>query len=94
MAMLVLLVPASETDPSLQPAAVSELARLGVTGIDLVRDQQTVGLVLEGWAFDPSRSADAVLAAVGCRRSRARTLQPLLHLAVSALAIPGPGGAS
>jgi hypothetical protein len=94
MAMLVLLVPASETDPSLQPAAVSELARLSVTGIDLVRDQQTVGLVLEGWAFDPSRSADAVLAAVGCRRSRARTLQPLLHLAVSALAIPGPGGAS
>src|SRR5215212_3907564 len=72
MAMLVLLVPASETDPSLQPAAVSELARLGVTDIDLVRDQQTVGLVLAGWAFDPSRSADAVFAVVGCRRSRAR----------------------
>ena len=89
MAMLVLLVPASETDSSLQPAAVSELARQGVTDIDLVRDEQTVGLVLAGWAFDPSRSADAVLAAVGCRRSRARTLQPLLHVAVSALAIRG-----
>lgn len=94
MAILVVLVPASETEPSLQPAAVSELAQLGVTGIELVRDEQTVGLVLEGWAFDPSRSADAVLAAVGFRRSRARTLRPLLHVAVSALAVPGTGEAS
>jgi hypothetical protein len=94
MPMLVVLVPASGTEPSLQPATVSELTRLGVTGVDLVRDEQTVGLVLEGWAFDPSRSADAALAAVGCRRSRARTLQPLLHVAVSALPIPGTGGAS
>lgn len=89
MAMLVVLVPASKTEPSLQPAAVSELARLGVTSVDVVRDERIVGLVVEGWAFDPGRSADAVLAAVGFGRSQAQALQPLLHVAVSAPAVHG-----
>jgi hypothetical protein len=92
--MLVVLVPALATEPSLQRAAVSELARLGVTSVDLVRDERTIGLVVEGWAFDPGRSADEVLAAVGCRISRAQALQPLLHVAVSAASVPGTGGAS
>jgi hypothetical protein len=92
--MLVVLVPASKPEPSLQPAAVCELVRLGVTSVDLVRDERVVGLVVEGWAFDPSRSADAVLAAVGCPRSQAQALQPLLHVAVSAAGAPGTSGAS
>ena len=87
MAILVVLAPASDAEPSLRPAAVSELARLGVTGVDVVRDDGTVGLVIEGWAFDPGRPTQAVLAALGCDSSRARTLQPLLHVAVS----PGTG---
>ncbi len=94
MGMLVVLVPALTTEPSLQPAAVSELARLGVTSVDLVRDERTIGLVVEGWAFDPGRSADEVLAAVGCRPSQAQALQPLLHVAVSAAPVPGTAAAS
>jgi hypothetical protein len=89
VAMLVVLVPASKREPSLQPAAVSELARLGVTSVDLLRDERIMGLVLEGWAFDPSRSADAVIAAVGCRRAQAQVLKPLLHVTVSAAAVAG-----
>ena len=89
MAMLVVLVPASKEEPSLQPAAVSELARLGVTSVDLLRDERSMGLVVEGWAFDPSRSADAVLAAVGCRCAQVQALQPLLHVALSAAAAEG-----
>jgi len=85
---MVVLVPSSDAEPSLQPATASELARLGVTTVAVLRDERTLGLVIEGWAFDPSRSAQAVVAAVAGRTSRARTLQPLMELAVSA----APGG--
>jgi len=88
VAMMVVLVPSSDAEPSLQPATASELARLGVTTVAVLRDERTLGLVIEGWAFDPSRSAQAVVAAVAGRTSRARTLQPLMELAVSA----APGG--
>jgi hypothetical protein len=49
--MMVVLVPASDAEPSLQPATMSELARLGVTSVAVLRDARTVGLVVEGWAF-------------------------------------------
>lgn len=80
---MVVLVPASDTEPSLQPATMSELARLGVTSVAVLRDARTVGLVVEGWAFDPSRSAKAVVAAVAGRTADARTLHPLAEMAVS-----------
>jgi hypothetical protein len=86
VAILVVLLPASEREPLLQPAAVSELARPGVTSVSLVRDERTFGLVVEGWAFDPSSSAEAVVAAIARPSSQARTLQPLLHMAVSTAA--------
>jgi hypothetical protein len=86
VAIVVVLLPASENEPSLQPAAVSELGRLGVTSVSLARDDRTLALVVEGWAFDPGRSAEAVVAAVAGPRSGARTLHPLLHMAVATAA--------
>ena len=86
MAMLVVLIPASEAEPSLQPTALSKLARVGVTSVAVVCDDVTLALVVEGWAFDPSRSAEAVLRAVGARAPHARTLYPVMHTAVSAAA--------
>lgn len=94
MAMIVVLVPASDAEPSLQPGAVSELARLGVTSVAVVRDDRTLALVLEGWAFDPRRSAEAVVVAVAGRASRARTLHPLAEMAVSAARSPLGGEGS
>jgi hypothetical protein len=88
VAMIVVLVPVSEAAPSLQPGAVSELARLGVTSVAVVRDDRTLGLVVEGWAFDPSRSAEAVVTAVAGRTSGARTLHPLAEMAVSTARSP------
>jgi hypothetical protein len=82
VATAVVLLQASQEEPSLNPAAVTALARLGVTGIAVVRDARMLGLVLEGWAFDPRRSAEAVVEALG-PRLRARTLYPLLDMAVS-----------
>ncbi len=83
MAMIVVLVPTSEAEPSLRPAVVSKLARLGVTSVAMLRDERTLGLVVEGWAFDPSRSAQAVIEAIAGRASGARTLLPLAEMAVS-----------
>lgn len=91
MAMIVVLIPTSEAEPTLQPEAVSELARLGITSLAVVRDDRTLGLVLEGWAFDPSRSTEAVLAAVSSPGSRARTLHPLYQMAVSTAPIASGG---
>jgi hypothetical protein len=82
MATAVVLLAASQDESSLPPAAVTALAELGVTGISVVRDDRTLGLVLEGWAFDPRRSGEAVLAALGRTRLGARTLYPLLEASV------------
>ena len=89
MATIVVLVPSSDAEPSLPPGAVSELARLAVTSVAVVRDERTLGLVVEGWAFDPGRSAEAVVAAVAGDSSGARTLHPLAELAVSTAALQG-----
>lgn len=92
MATAVVLLPASasQEEPSLQPAMVTALARLGVTGIAVVRDDRTLGIVVEGWAFDPVRSAETLVEALGAQDG-ARTLYPLLELAVSPAA-PRTGG--
>ncbi len=92
--MMVVLLPASETEPSIQPAAVTELARLGISSIVLVADERTVGLVLEGWAFDPRSSADAAVAAFADSGSPVRTLHPIAEMAVSNIPLSGGGGKS
>jgi hypothetical protein len=84
MAMVVVVLPASEAQPALQAAAVSELAGLGITNVALVRDESLLGLVLEGWAFDPERAPEAVEAVVVDPDASVRTLQPLLQIGVSA----------
>jgi hypothetical protein len=81
--MVVVLFPISNEEPALQPGALAALARLGITSVSLLRDEQTAGLVLEGWAFDPVRAEEAVRAAAGAREG-IRTLEPLAHMAVSA----------
>jgi hypothetical protein len=83
VAMAVVLFPISSEVPALRPAALDALARLGVTSVALVRDEETAGLVLEGWAFDPGRANEAA-SAVTSRCNEARTLQPLVQMAVSA----------
>lgn len=82
MAMMVLLLAGADGDFCLRQELVSELARLGVTNLALVRDEQTLGIVLEGWLFDPDRSAGAAAEALGAA-SGVRALHPVMHLAVS-----------
>lgn len=88
MAMMVVLLDEANGEFSLRQDLVDKLARLGVTSLALVRDEQTVGIVLEGWLLDPARSAGEVADVFGTT-SGARTLHPLLHLAVSTAAHEG-----
>ena len=81
MAMMVVLLDEANGEFSLRQDLVDKLARLGVTSVALVRDERTVGIVLEGWLLDPARSAGEVGEAFGTA-SEARTLHPVLHLAV------------
>jgi hypothetical protein len=80
--MVLVLFPVSDEEPALQPAALAALARLGVTSVSLLRDEQTAGLVLEGWALDPARAGEAARAVAGAREGF-RTLQALVQMAVS-----------
>jgi hypothetical protein len=88
--MLVVLLEEEGREPALSQHVLGELARLGITSVSLLSDKRTVGLVLEGWAFDPARSADAARAAVAGGHTSARTLHPLVQMAVSAA--PAYGG--
>lgn len=88
--MLVLLLEEKGREPALSQRVLGELARLGVTSVSLLRDEGMVGLVLEGWAFDPARSADAARAAVAGAETGARMLHPLVQMAVSTA--PASGG--
>lgn len=88
MAMTVVLLNETNGEFCLRREFVDTLARLGVTSVALVRDEGTVGIVLEGWLFDPARSADAVAEAFGAA-PRARTLHPVLQLAVSTATYEG-----
>jgi hypothetical protein len=84
--MAVVLFPVWNEVSALQPAALRALARLGVTSVSLVGDDDTTGLVFEGWAFDPARADEAASAVTGTPDG-ARTLRPLAHMAVSSGAV-------
>ncbi len=81
MAMLLLLLPAVRTKVSLGPESASRLGALGVTHASLFRNDDTIGVVLDGWAFDPAVSAGA--AADVLAEGGARMLQPLAQLSLA-----------
>jgi len=86
--MLVVLLDDPTGEFSLSQDLVTSLAQLGISNAALVRDEQTAGIVLEGWLFDPARSAGAAAAALGAE-STVRVLLPVLQLAVSTAAHEG-----
>jgi hypothetical protein len=69
-------------------AEAARLAELGVTNVSLLRDADTVAIVLEGWAFDPARSARTAAEALG-DAAVCRVLQPALEMAVSHASMTG-----
>jgi hypothetical protein len=58
VAMLVAGPEAAE--PVVGPDAAERLARLGITRVALLGDPSGIGVVMEGWAFDPAHVNEAV----------------------------------
>lgn len=85
MATMVVLVDGEAASVSLDVRMAAELTRLGVTSLSLVGDERTVGVVLEGWAFDPVSSGAAAVSALQADAARAQTLLPVGELALAAL---------
>ncbi len=81
MAKVLMLWPAN-ADLRIGSGQASELAALGVTSLVLLRDAESVGVVLDGWAFDPARSARAAAAVLGASQL-CRTLLSVLEIGVT-----------
>ena len=75
--------------PVVGPKAVSRLAELGITRVSLLGDQTGIGVVLEGWAFDPARVNEAVREVFPDRSWAVRVFREIEHVAVSASAAEG-----
>jgi hypothetical protein len=83
VATMVVLVETETPSVSLDADALVRLGRLGVTNLALVRDERVVGIVLEGWAFEPAASSSAAVAALAGDDGGARALCPVGQVAVS-----------
>lgn len=86
MAKVLILWPA-DAAVRIGSAEASRLASLGVSTIALLRDADTVGIVLDGWAFDPVQSARAAAAALS--ESECRVLLPALEVDVASAPLTG-----
>lgn len=62
MAIAMLVAGPDAAEPIVGPEVAERLAQLGISRISLLADHTGVGVVLEGWAFDPAQIDDAVRA--------------------------------
>ena len=60
------------------------LADLGVTRLAVLQDEEGIALALEGWAFDPVRSAHRVLEVIAPDAEGTRIFQQVAEVAVAA----------
>jgi hypothetical protein len=79
----VLMLLSATADLRIGAAVVSRLSALGVTSVALLRDDESVGVLLDGWSFDPGRSAAAAAAVLGAEPD-SRILFPMLEVGVEA----------
>lgn len=82
MAIVVLLKDGEDPAVVLSSLASARLAALGVTSVSVVRDRRSVGVILEGWAFDPATAPAAADELFGSVGRPVRTLREVIHVAV------------
>jgi hypothetical protein len=83
MAKMVVLNDAASEAGVVDAATAGALARLGVTSVTVLGDEDSIAVVLEGWAFDPAVAGTEAAAIVTGGRGHVRILRPLLQAAVS-----------
>ena len=84
MAVAMLVGGREAGQPVVGPAAAAALAALGITRVSLLADPTGIGVVLEGWAFDPARIDAAVRAVFPDMGAAVRVFREIEHVAVSA----------
>lgn len=70
-------------EPVVGPEAAERLAFLGVTRVSLLADRSAIGVVLEGWAFDPADIDEAVRAMFPGGGKSVRVFHEIENVAVS-----------
>ena len=84
MGVAMLVGDAEAGQPVVGPAAAEALAALGITRVSLLADPTGIGVVLEGWAFDPARIDAAVRAVFPDMSAAVRVFHEIEHVAVAA----------
>ncbi len=82
MAIVLLLLDGTDAPFALAAKAGRELARLGVTRVAVMQHGATLGVLLEGWAFD-SASTPRAIDALDVLRTEPKVLLPVLDVSVS-----------
>lgn len=82
MSMIVVLVD-EKTEVRLNTEAALRLETLGITHVAMLRDRQTVAIVLEGWAFDPDRSAPEAANLLAADGLPVRILRPVARTSLA-----------
>lgn len=90
MARLVLLWPTGSV-VRFGEAEAGQLATLGVTRLGLVRGDRMIGVVVDGWAFDPARSGDGA-AGILSPETPVDRLFPRAEVGVSNATVKGEAG--
>ena len=67
---------------ALGPSAMDALARLGVTNVSVLRDDDGVAVVMEGWAFEPRGAQHALAVVAPASTLPPRILYPLSDITV------------
>jgi hypothetical protein len=84
--MVMLVGGAEANQPVVGPRAAQQLASLGITRVALLQDASAVGVILEGWAFDPACIDDVVRVVFPDSRAAIRVFREVQHVAVSSVA--------
>lgn len=85
MAIAMLVAGRDLDDPTVGPEAAGRLAGLGISRVSLLQDPSGIGVVLEGWAFDPARIDDAVRAIFPDGSAGVRVFREVELVAVTAV---------
>lgn len=83
MAMVMLVADIQSAEPVLGPDAAQRLGSLGITRIALLRDLSSTAVVLEGWAFDPARTDEAIRAVFPAGGASLRTFHDVEYVGVA-----------
>lgn len=83
MATTLLVAGPDAEEPVVGPEVAERLAGLGITRISLLADGIGIGVVLEGWAFDPARSDEVVRAVFPDRSTGVRVFHSIAQVVVS-----------